>query len=100
MNRAWTWSRRYDGPYRMYPPTRVHQGRGGMNKRYFNEQWRPFFLELDDDEICTIVQWVVGMKSAFLWEPFVAHCQYELEVARMEAEAKEQTIEDESEVLH
>ena len=69
-----------------------------MNKRYFNEQWRPFFMELDDDELCTIVQWVVGMKSAFLWEPFVAHCQYELEAARMERAELEHDIEDE--VLH
>ena len=71
-----------------------------MNKREFNSYWRPFFLELDEDELCTIVQWVSGMKAAFLWDPFVSHCQYELEVARMEAEAKEQTIEDEPEVLH
>ena len=69
-----------------------------MNKRYFNEHWRPFFLELDDDELCTIVQWVVGMKSAFLWEPFVSHCQYELEAARMERAELEHDIEDE--VLH
>ena len=100
MNRAWTWSRRYDGPYRMYPPTRVHQGRGGMNKRYFNEQWRPFFLELDDVELCTIVQWVSGMKAAFMWEPFVSHCAYELEAARMEAAEEEHNIDEEPEVLH
>ena len=71
-----------------------------MSKKYFNEYWRPFFLELDEDELCTIVQWVSGMKAAFMWEPFVSHCQFELEVARMEAEAKEQTIEEEPEVLH
>ena len=69
-----------------------------MSKKYFNENWRPFFMELDDDELTTIVQWVVGMKSAFLWEPFVAHCQYELEAARMERAELEHDIEDE--VLH
>ena len=71
-----------------------------VTKREFNNHWRQFFLEMEEDELCTVVQWVTGMKSAFLWEPFVAHCQYELEVARMEAESKEQTIEDEPEVLH
>ena len=55
-------------------------------------------MELDDDELTTIVQWVVGMKSAFLWEPFVSHCQYELEAARMERAELEHDIEDE--VLH
>ena len=69
-----------------------------MSKKYFNENWRPFFMELDDDELTTIVQWVVGMKSAFLWEPFVSHCQYELEAARMERAELEHDIEDE--VLH
>ena len=69
-----------------------------MSKKYFNDNWRPFFMELDDDELTTIVQWVVGMKSAFLWEPFVAHCQYELEAARMERAELEHDIEDE--VLH
>ena len=71
-----------------------------VTKREFNNHWRQFFLEMEEDELCTIVQWVSGMKAAFLWEPFVSHCQYELEVARMEAEAKEQSIEDEPEVLH
>ena len=69
-----------------------------MGKKYFNDNWRPFFMELDDDELTTIVQWVVGMKSAFLWEPFVSHCQYELEAARMERAELEHDIEDE--VLH
>ena len=69
-----------------------------MSKKYFNENWRPFFMELDDDELCTVVQWVVGMKSAFLWEPFVSHCQFELEAARMERAELEHDIEDE--VLH
>ena len=69
-----------------------------MSKKYFNENWRPFFMELDDDELTTIVQWVVGMKSAFLWEPFVSHCQFELEAARMERAELEHDIEDE--VLH
>ena len=69
-----------------------------MSKKYFKENWRPFFMELDDDELCPIVQWVVGMKSAFMWEPFVAHCQYELEAARMERAELEHDIEDE--VLH
>jgi len=69
-----------------------------MSKKYFNDNWRPFFMELDDDELTTIVQWVVGMKSAFLWEPFVSHCQYELEAARMERAELEHDIEDE--VLH
>ena len=71
-----------------------------MTKKYFNEYWRPFFLELDEDELCTIVQWVSGMKAAFLWDPFVSHCAYELEVARMEAAEEEHKIEEESEVLH
>ena len=71
-----------------------------MNKRYFNEQWRPFFLELDEDELCTIVQWVSGMKSAFLWDPFVSHCAYELEAARMEGAEEEHNIDEEPEVLH
>ena len=69
-----------------------------MSKKYFNDNWRPFFMELDDDELTTIVQWVVGMKSAFLWEPFVSHCQFELEAARMERAELEHDIEDE--VLH
>ena len=71
-----------------------------MNKRYFNHHWRPFFLELDDEELATIVQWVSGMKAAFLWEPFVSHCVYELKVAKMEAAEEEQTIEEEPEALH
>ena len=69
-----------------------------MSKKYFNDNWRPFFMELDDDELTTIVQWVVGMKSAFLWEPFVSYCQFELEAARMERAELEHDIEDE--VLH
>jgi hypothetical protein len=40
------------------------------------------------------------MKGAFMWEPFVSHCQYELEVARMEAAEEEHNIDEESEVLH
>lgn len=69
-----------------------------MSKKYFNENWRPFFMELDDDELTTIVQWVVGMKSADLWERYVSHCQYVLEAARMERAELEHDIEDE--VLH
>ena len=71
-----------------------------VTKKHFNHHWRPFFLELDDVELCTIVQWVSGMKASFMWEPFVSHCAYELEAARMEAAEEEQTIEDEPEVLH
>ena len=69
-----------------------------MTKREFNNHWRQFFLEMEEDELCTIVQWVSGMKAAFLWEPFVSHCQYELEAARMERAELEHDIEDE--VLH
>lgn len=72
-----------------------------MNKRYFNHHWRPYFLELEDDELSTIVSWVSGMKIAGLWELFVSHCAYEVGVAKMEMAEEEHNIEDEeSEVLH
>jgi len=72
-----------------------------VTKREFNNHWRQFFLEMEEDELCTVVQWVTGMKAAFLWEPFVSHCQYELEVTRIEAIHKvEQEHDIEDEVLH
>jgi hypothetical protein len=40
------------------------------------------------------------MKASFMWEPFVSHCAYELEVARMEAAEQEHDIEEKPEVLH
>ena len=71
-----------------------------MNKRYFNHNWRPFFLELTEEELYTIVVWVRSMQEAFMWEPFVGHAVYELEVAKMEAAEEEHKIEEEPEVLH
>lgn len=70
-----------------------------MNKRYFNAHWREFFLDMTEEELFTIVSWVRGMQNASMWEPFVSHAVYELEVARMEAEDAPELPEEEQEFL-
>ena len=54
---------------------------------------------MTEEELSTILAWVRGMQEAFLWDPFVSHAVYELEVAKMEAE-DEQNRKEHEVVLH
>tara|TARA_B100001971_G_C17857033_1_gene366377 strand:+ start:204 stop:443 length:240 start_codon:yes stop_codon:yes gene_type:complete len=71
-----------------------------LTKSEFNKYWRPYFLEMTDEELYTIIIWVTQMKDADMWRHFVNHAMNQLERSRMKQLEEENINEPEEEVLH